>query len=194
MEPAERVRAIAASIFGLPGRHDLSIYGYYLMPDVPAAKLAGAMTSYARFDLMAEEPVLLHDDTVFGSGKRGFLVTTRALHYCLTHPQDGYSDLKGHLPLDAITGLRMVGGSLYVNDEKLGTLTQPPEAAVLALEAFFARLANADDPGAGTPNGPRAVTREAVVATLRELKVLADEGVLTADEFSAKKAELLARL
>jgi hypothetical protein len=196
MEHAERIRAIAEAVFGPqnPRHRDFQVYGWHVAPDIPEKKLTGACEAYARMDFTREAPLVLGDDTVFGSAKRGLLVTTRALHFCVTNPVDGFSDYKGTLPLEAIHAFRVIGDALYVNDEKLGTITQPPEAVVLALETFFARLAGGGPVGRGAPDGPRAGTREAIVETIRVLKGLHDEGALTADEFTEKKRELLARL
>jgi hypothetical protein len=187
MGEPDRVVAVAEAVFGPrnPRHRELVTYGYHLAPEIPAKKLTGACQAYARFDFAKETPVWLLDDTVLGSGKRGLLVTTEALHFALTNPLDGFTEDRGRLPLAAIRALRIVADAVYVNDAKLGSLTPPAEAAVLAIEAFFQGLAG--EPRAGA-------MREEIFATLRGLKALHDEGVLTEPEFAAKKAELLGRL
>lgn len=188
MGGSERVLAAAEAVFGAsnPRHRELVTYGYHLAPEIPAKKLTGACQAYARFDFAKETPVWLLDDTVLGSGKRGLLVTTEALHFAVSHPLDGLSEDRGRIPLASIQALRIVGDALYVNGAKLGTLTQPAEAAVLAIEAFFRGLFG--------PAAAARPAREEIFETLRGLKALHDDGVLTEPEFSAKKAELLARL
>jgi hypothetical protein len=187
----DRVVALAEAVFGPanPRHRELVTYGYHLAPEIPTKKLTGACQGYARFDFARETPVWLLDDTVFGTGKRGLLVTTEALHFAVTNPLDGFSEDRGRIPLAAIQALRIVGDALYVNDAKLGSLTQPAEAAVLAVEAFFRELI-----GGPAPVPPPPADREAIFETLRGLKALHDDGVLTAAEFQAKKQDLLGRL
>ena len=59
------------------------------------------------------------------------------------------------------------------------------------------RVGRPEGPPAGRPSTPApapapAPAGEDLVSKLRELKTLQDEGVLTADEFAAAKAQLLA--
>lgn len=49
-------------------------------------------------------------------------------------------------------------------------------------------------PLTGAPQGTPALTPDDIVATLEKLGALRDKGILTEDEFSAKKAELLRKL
>ena len=53
--------------------------------------------------------------------------------------------------------------------------------------------ANATTPNAATPNAA-VQTKEQILAMLKELGALKEVGILTAEEFDAKKAELLAKL
>lgn len=180
---------LARTCFGQATGVDLTVFGYHLAPHIPDRKLVQACESYARLDFNAEEPVLLYDATVFGSGRRGFLLTTKYWHFNLTSPIDGYSPTTGQVPLATIREFRFVGESLYINGERVGSTAAQAERAVLALEQFFAMLrgdaAPASAPGSAPPD---------VFETIRKLKELADVGALTPEEFTAKKQELLARL
>ncbi len=49
-------------------------------------------------------------------------------------------------------------------------------------------------PGASSNDSGKAITREEIMATLSQLGELKEAGILTAEEFDAKKKELLARL
>ena len=193
MPQTERVQAIAEEIFGPMSPHQRAFMaaGYHLAPDIPDKKLVGAVEAYARLDFREELPLVLMDDTMFGNGKRGFLISTRALYYNITHPLDGVSDQRGRLALAAIDALRVIGDALWVNGQKLGSFHQPPESVVLGLETFFARVREALAPGADTA---RATSRDEILTTLRALKALCEDGVLSEAEFVAKKHELLARL
>lgn len=52
----------------------------YLAPNIPASKLAGAL-SYLPSEVQAEDILILVDDTVFGSAKLGLVVTAEQLFY-----------------------------------------------------------------------------------------------------------------
>lgn len=192
---AERIQAIAETLFGPQSAHhrEFLTAGYHLAPEIPDKKLVGACEAYARLDFREEAPLLLMDDTVFGSGKRGFVITTRAFHFNLTNPVDGFSDHRGRLALDAIAEFRLIGDAIFVNGQKLGSFHHPPEGVVRGLEAFFAQVRGEVVPP--PPRDPaRATTRDEILATLRALKALTEDGVLTEAEFAAKKRELLDRL
>lgn len=194
MRQAERIQAIAEEIFGpaSPRHREFVAAGYHLAPDIPEKKLVGACEAYARLDFREETPLVLMDDTVFGSGKRGFVITTRAFHYNVTNPADGFGDLRGQLALDAIRAFRLIGDGIWVNGQKLGSFHHPPEGVVLGLERFFAQVRGEIAQPEGGP--ARATSRDEIMETLRQLKALADDGVLSEAEFAAKKRELLDRL
>ena len=52
----------------------------FLFNDIPAAKLENAIASYAYIVDDDEEIILLYDDTLFGSSKEGFLLTSNRLY------------------------------------------------------------------------------------------------------------------
>lgn len=52
----------------------------HLAPNIPASKLAGAL-SYLPSEVQAEDILILVDDTVFGSAKLGLVVTAEQLFY-----------------------------------------------------------------------------------------------------------------
>ena len=49
--------------------------------EIPKNKILGAIASYAS-DVDPSDVLLLHDDTFFGSGRRGLILTTDAVYYC----------------------------------------------------------------------------------------------------------------
>lgn len=62
-------------------RYLAGIEGVYTTPSIPPKKLANALTIHTA-TLPSGEPVLvLYDDTVFGSAKDGFLLTSRGIYW-----------------------------------------------------------------------------------------------------------------
>ena len=52
----------------------------YIAPDIPEKKLKKAIKSYAG-DISPEQALAMWDSTVFGSGKKGFIITERVFYY-----------------------------------------------------------------------------------------------------------------
>jgi len=52
----------------------------YLFNTIPARKLGNAISRYARVMGSDEVPIMLYDDTVWGSGKDGYLMTNRRIY------------------------------------------------------------------------------------------------------------------
>lgn len=197
---------------GTPLHGSLRNSGWYVGADIPAKKLAGAREGFAPFDEGREDPVVLYDGTVFGSAKRGVLFTTRALYWSITSAEDGFSEVKGRLPLGAIKRLGLDGERLMVNEEAIGTIVKPDRKEARAILSFFeglAALATSEEAGlapalapmaraeAGAPRagtGPLRQAPDEVFAAIRGLKALYEEGALTEAEYVAKKQELLQRI
>lgn len=192
----QEILDIAEACFGRAAnpQADFMVYGFHVAPAIPDKKLVKACEEYARFDFMAESPVLLYDGTVFGSGKRGFLVTSRAIYFNVTSALDGISLTKGRMALIALRQFRLIGEALYLNHEKIGTIVAQPEVVVLALERFFHLVAGATSEEISIASTPAASTPDTIFEAIRQLKNLLDGGALTPEEFAAKKQELLARL
>jgi hypothetical protein len=188
---------------GTPVHGSLRNAGWFVGEDIPAGKLQRAREAYAPYDAGRETPVVLYDLTVFGSAKRGLLLTTGALYYAMTSAVDGFSEVTGRLALTTIRRLEMVDAELHVNAEAVGRLIRPDREDGEALGAFFRQMEEAASglaPAiAGHDGGPvtRILTAEAadaIFAAIRGLKRLYDEDAITHDEFQAKKQDLLGRL
>lgn len=52
----------------------------HIAPDIPEKKLTKAIKSYAK-DMLPEQALAMWDSTVFGSGKKGFIITERIFYY-----------------------------------------------------------------------------------------------------------------
>lgn len=90
------------------------------------------------------------------------------------------------------------GGSLFVIDGTSYTSLEemPPEARATAAQALgsLRDLAAGDEPPGFAANGPDGAAEPGVRARLRELKALLDEGLISAEEYAAKRAAILEEL
>nr|WP_315232903.1 J domain-containing protein [uncultured Albidiferax sp.] len=102
----------------------------YLAPDIPLKKLSGALEGYG-VDLDASDVVALIDDTVFGGGGDGVLVTENAL-FLKSLGSDGRM-----FQLKAMQALETSKNALYVNGRKLIQLNMPDARGV---DALFERI------------------------------------------------------
>lgn len=102
----------------------------YLAPDIPLKKLSGALESYGE-DTGASDVVVLIDDTVFGGGGDGILVTENALFLKSLGSEGRMFQLK------AMQALETSKNALYVNGRKLIQLNMPDARGV---DALFARI------------------------------------------------------
>lgn len=179
--------------------------GWYVGSDIPPKKLAGAREGFAPTDEARETPVLLYDGTVFGSAKRGLLLTTTALYWLITSAEDGFSEVRGRLPLGAIKQIGLEGATVVVNAEAIGTIVEPDRQEARVLQAFLDEAQSADagldaglapslSPVRRAEGGPARQAPEEVFQAIRGLKALRDEGALSEAEYLAKKQELLQRI
>jgi|GEM_PF-1363902 len=60
-------------------RDQSSGHPFYVMNDIPSKKLKNAINSYGGVGVEFETPLVLFDDTVFGSAKVGFLLTDKSI-------------------------------------------------------------------------------------------------------------------
>ena len=104
----------------------------YLAPDIPLKKLSGALESYGE-DLDASEVLVPIDDTVFGGGGDGILVTENAL-FLKSLGSDGRM-----FQLKAMQALETSKNALYINGRKLIQLNMSDARGV---DALFVRIRN----------------------------------------------------
>ncbi len=156
----------------------------YFAPNIPANKLQNAIAKFAPL-APGERPLLLIDNTVFGSAKDGLLMTDVALY--------------AHNPLEAPQRLRLdqvetahwtdhrLCGELSLNGTKFFECSVVPRDVMRAVPLMLNDIAKELQPD-------RFVDQEqSIVEKLRELKGLVDEGILNAEEFETKKKRLLQR-
>lgn len=98
------------------------LYGKKLIPK----KIKNIRKKYAAYDVDSEVPILIFDDTVFGSARRGFLLTNRALYYHLFPVKNGLP-IKGSIRLSSITEVQIEclekTSNLTVNNERIAHLS-----------------------------------------------------------------------
>lgn len=104
----------------------------YLASDIPLKKLSGALASYGE-DLDASDVVVLIDDSIFGGGGDGVLVTEDAL-FLKSLGSDGRM-----FQLKTMQALETSKNALYVNGRKLTQLNMPDARGV---DALFLRIRN----------------------------------------------------
>jgi hypothetical protein len=81
---AARIPMTDEAVLALLRRHFAGVDSIYLCPNVPGKKEIMARAAHARHLPSDERVLALFDDTVFGSGDEGFLVTSRRL--CWKNP------------------------------------------------------------------------------------------------------------
>ena len=91
----------------------IGMYRLYLAPNIPLKKAAIAIKKYA-FNINYNDIELLFDDTLFGSGGKGFIVTADKIFYHNVLSKQGYFDLNEINSVYADNIARM-----FINDESV---------------------------------------------------------------------------
>ncbi len=153
----------------------------YFAPDIPNRKLRNALRTYAAGSEQ-EEPLILIDNTAFGGAKDGALLTTRKI-YAHNILESGQC-----VPLEAMRSVTFVEGltdRVFINDAKFLETNFPGEPAMRAFVEMLRKIAELFGHAQGaTP----------AVEALKELKQLYDAGVITEEEFQAKRRKYLDQL
>lgn len=163
-----------------------------------------ARQAYATFNLREETPVLLYDDTLFGNGKSGFLITDRRFYYSISIEHGGNTTV-GYFELPAINSftiqMNKLSADIIVNGKKLGTILQISSEEALIVEDFFAHLPGEEHVSGALQTAashafPVAVSdsRAEIMVKIKQLKELLDLEAITQEEFDTKKKEWLAQL
>jgi len=102
----------------------------YFSPNIPLKKLSGAVENYGA-ELRPVDVVVLVDDTIFGGGGDGVMVTEDALYLKVMG-----SDRR-MFPMPALQALQTTKKALYLDGRKLIQLNMPDAKGV---DAVFARI------------------------------------------------------
>jgi hypothetical protein len=103
----------------------------YLAPNIPMHKLNNALNTYADTSVSPEQVILLIDDTVFGSGKTGLLVTATDLYI-----KEGFGGSR-NIALNEINSIafkpEFLTNPIHVNGQPFVQLAQPNKSTLRAL-------------------------------------------------------------
>jgi hypothetical protein len=184
-----------------------------LRPDVEAAKARMRSTFGSRRELKKLDEYLWHDETVSRmasgalNGKLGLLIFTDRRLIFLFH--GWVSQRNEDFPLDAITSISVKAGmamatiTVYSGGAKHEISSVPKDDAKAITNEIRNHIAvrggTAAIPQPAAPEAPMSAATAPqqqgdVLSQLKQLGELRDAGVLTNEEFEAKKAELLTRL
>ncbi|MGI6085696.1 MAG: hypothetical protein ACOYIF_09670, partial [Acetivibrionales bacterium] len=125
---------------------------FFIGKYIPEKKLKNAMASYAQLS-NDEVPLLLIDDTLFGSAKDGLLMTTSNLYYStLLKPGETPETGKGCIPLsdiqsiyfdsddNKISSIAASGTIVHINSAPFAYLSNKPFTEITALNDLFSKL------------------------------------------------------
>ncbi|MFZ2967752.1 MAG: TerB family tellurite resistance protein [Sulfuricurvum sp.] len=113
---------------------DNSIYFY---PDIPEKKLHNAINQYA-FIEKNEQPLVLIDDTVFGSAKCGMLLTDKSI-YAKEDFEDGVEYKISTINNIDFGGI--VSNKIYINKNLLRAFTQPNKKSIVLIIDMLKQIA-----------------------------------------------------
>lgn len=153
----------------------------YFAPNLPTRKLTNALKAYA--NVAADEEILvLIDNTVFGSAKDGALLTTRKIYAHDIGESSHDMDISRMQTLLFVEGLT---SKLYINDIKFLEINMPEKRQIHLFTDMLKEIAALFH---SQPAGKSSVD------ALKELKELYDAGIITEEEFAAKKKQFLAAM
>ncbi|MFK7804398.1 MAG: hypothetical protein AB8G95_22375 [Anaerolineae bacterium] len=93
---------------------DFSDDSFYIKDNIPLNKLNNAINSYAT-DIMPDQVLILYDDTLFETAKKGVLLTKDSVHWKINQ-ESGHCDYTeiNHVKFDH--SIMLVTGNLQIND------------------------------------------------------------------------------
>lgn len=159
----------------------------YFSPNIPAKKLESAIAAYAS-QARFEKPLLLIDNTIFGNAKDGLLLTASRVysHNIMEEAQV--------VCLDSIEGINwnegILNSHLLVNGTKFYENSLPSNESMRFLAFLLAEIAAIYHPECFQDENQE----NSALGTLRELKRLVSEGIVSEEELEEKKKELLSRV
>jgi len=102
----------------------------YVKPRIPRDKANNAISSYAE-ELNYDDIVVLIDDTVFGNSKNGVIITEKAIIGKESFSDPFYFSIDKNPDVFAKKGFTSV--TLYINDQKVISFTQPSSNDLITL-------------------------------------------------------------
>lgn len=191
------------------------LWGYsyiYFGQFIPDEKLKSAKQSFAKYNENIEIPILLLDDTLFGSSASGFLITNLNFYYKLSLKFSG-STAMNIIPLSNIQSfsiqVKLIGANLFINGKQFGYTTSLQamyRKEAIITEEFMNIIINnlnqnynevipdSSDNSINYSSINKPLEEDTIIKKLKDLKGLLDEGILSEDEFIKKKTELIKQL
>ncbi len=158
----------------------------FVHPHIPPKKLTNAVSEFGGNDGMADVLALI-DNTVFGNAKDGLLLTRSALHV------HNMLEAPFHLLLSDIKDVQFQGGRLESVLTINGTYVFRSNVPKSSNVALFAEMLTAIVDIVKW-HASNASPSQRAKESLRELKELFDEGLLTEAEYTQKRQFLVAQI
>jgi len=125
---------------------EVKINKFFLFERIPPQKLGNAKNSYARLISNNETVIFLFDDTLFGSSREGFLLTTKRIYYKNIAQTGSFADLSSiqnmtmsHGAIQGKLSLHMPSAVIELTITKANN-TQEREAMLRVLRQTIALL------------------------------------------------------
>jgi len=111
---------------------------------IPNKKLKNAQKNYANYDINDEKPLILIDDTVMRSSKRGLLITNENVWFYIYKERRKSELAKGKIPLQDLESVRFINNKMtsdiIINGQQFGNLSQVNKNEVDALNQYFEKI------------------------------------------------------
>lgn len=158
----------------------------FFLPHIPPKKLANAVSEFGGNDGV-EDVLALIDNTVFGNAKDGLLLTRSALHV------HNIMETPFHVLLSDIKDVQFQEGRLEslmtINGTYVFRSNVPKKSHVALFAAMLTAIVDTIK-----RHAPNASPAQRAKESLRELKELFDEGLLTEAEYAQKRQVLVAQI
>lgn len=152
----------------------------FFFDQIPPKKLQNVLRSYARVQ-RDERPLVLVDNTTFGSARDGALLTDCRMYVHNMQEQPSICDLSAMRTLLFVEGLT---SKLYVNDISFLEINFPSKQSMHLFTEMLKEIAALYGNLSG--KGP--------AEALKELKRLLDAGIINEDEYRVKRQKYLEQL
>ena len=169
-------------------------YSIYFAPDIKKKKMRKAIKSYAQ-GVEPEDILMLIDNTVFGSAKKGLLLTSESLYGYSMFSDPKKIDLR---EIETVIFDPLDLSALKVNGKDFFQPTGPQEKSMLLVAEMLRDACGLMDPvdvdSSGECAVPAAPPEKDPVEMLKDLKDLHDSGILSDAEYEEKRQPYLDQL
>jgi hypothetical protein len=155
---------------------------FHFWPNIPRKKLDNVLKSYAE-GVQPSQVLLLVDNTVFGSAKDGAVLTPNQMiaHNPMEDPvRISLKDIKRVSLAEGLVS------NIHINDSRFLEMSIPEKQPMMMLAEMLRKIADLFNSTAESTISP--------MEALKQLKELFDSGIITQEEYEAKRREYLSRL